>query len=64
MHAYSVVQPDAPPTGDQNFAESSPPDPATNFRGDYTHVKYISHTTYFYGRFPPSADSRRAVISF
>ena len=45
------------PTGDQEVAGSTPPRSATFFRGDWS-------WNIFYGYSLPSADSRRAVVSF
>ena len=51
-----VAQLDAPPTGDQEVAGSTPARSATFFHGR-------SAMKYFLRSFP-SADSRRAVVSF
>ena len=53
----SVAQLDARPTGDQEVVGSTPPRSATFFRGDWS-------WNIFYGYSLPSADSRRAVVSF
>ena len=53
----SVAQLDARLTGDQEVAGSTPAGSATFFRGDW--IK-----EYFHGHSLPSADSRRAVVSF
>ena len=45
------------PTGDQEVAGSTPAEVATFFRGDWL-------WNIFYGHSLPSADSRRAVVSF
>ena len=45
------------PTGDQEVAGQPPPRSATFFRGDWS-------WNIFYGHSLPSADSRRAVVSF
>ena len=52
-----VAQLDARPTGDQEVAGSTPPRSTTFFRGDWS-------WNIFYGHSLPSADSRRAVVSF
>ena len=52
-----MAQLDARPTDDQEVACSTSAGPATFFRGDLI-IKY------FYGHSFPSADSRRAVVSF
>ena len=53
----SVAQLDAHPTGDQEVAGSTPARLATFFRWDWS-------GNIFYGHSLPSADSRRAVVSF
>ena len=52
-----MAQFDARPTGDQEVAGSTPAESATFFRGDWS-------GNIFYGHSLPSADSRRAVVSF
>ena len=52
-----VAQLDARPTGDQTVAGSTPAGAAAFFRGDWS-------GNIFYGHSLPSADSRRAVVSF
>ena len=53
----SVAQLDARPTGDQEVAGPTPTGSATFFRGDWS-------WNIFYGHSLPSADSRRAIVSF
>ena len=53
----SVAHLDARPTGDQEVAGSTPAKLATFFRGAWS-------WNIFYGHSLPSADSRRAVVSF
>ena len=53
----SVAQLDARPSGDQEVAGSSPTEVGNFFRGDWS-------WNIFYGHSLPSADSRRAVVSF
>ena len=53
----SVAQLDARQIGDREVAGSTPAGSATFFRGDLI-------TKYFLRLFSPSADSRRAVVSF
>ena len=52
-----MVQLDARPTGDQEVASSTPIGSATFFRGHLI-------MKYFLRSFLPSADSRKAVVSF
>ena len=53
----SVSQLDAHPAGYQEVVGSAPAGPATFFRGDWS-------WNIFYGHSLPSADSRRADVSF
>ena len=52
-----VAQLDVRPTGDQEVVISTDTGSATFFHGDWS-------WNIFYGRSLPSADSRRAVVSF
>ena len=53
----SVPQLAAPPTGDQEVADSTPARSATFFRGDWSRNIFYSHSL-------SSTDSRRAVVNF
>ena len=57
LEPASVAQLDASPTGDQEVAGSTPPGRQHSFVG-------IGSWNIFYGHFLPSANSRRAAISF
>ena len=53
----SVAQLDARPTNDQEVASLTPTGSATFFHGDLIMKYFLCHSL-------PSADSRRAVVSF